>query len=113
MTTLGEFNEIVLDETMRRIKKRLAPSGKDNKGVKVVATEENSFVYVRWRAMSNEGRWVKYGIDVEKAIDSMVRAGALAYLEESSPNSKGEDKWETDKSWIRIVGLKRFLESAE
>jgi hypothetical protein len=51
MTTLGEFNEIVLDETMRRIKKRLAPGGKDNKSVKVVATEGNSFVYVRWRGM--------------------------------------------------------------
>jgi hypothetical protein len=48
--------------------------------------------------MVNAGRWEKYGIDIEKQIDTLARMGVLAYLVEYD----GEKDKEDDR-WVRLL----------
>lgn len=106
--TQAQFCDILVSEMTKRCKRRLE-SGRDTKSIQVVRQAEFDYIYIRWRGMANDGRWYKYGLDVEKIIDMLVRSGTLAYLSESEPDEKGNDKDTTNESWIRLVGLKKFL----
>lgn len=98
--TAGQFHETVMHEIEKRTAK-LKKIGKSDRQNKIVEEDGSSFFYyIRWRAMANAGRWYKYGVDVEKTIDVLVRGGALAYLME--PNSEsGKD--EANKKWVRLI----------
>lgn len=96
----GQFNETVIRELEKRTAK-LKRSGKQSKSLKIVDEGDKRMFFVRWKAMSNDGRWYKYGVDVEKQIDALVRMGALAYLVEKDGES---GKPETDEKWVRLLG---------
>lgn len=95
----GQFNETVIREMERRTAK-LKRSGKQSKAGKIVEEDGKRLYFIRWKAMANDGRWYKYGVDVEKQIDALVRMGALAYL----VGTDGEGEQETDKKWVRLLG---------
>jgi hypothetical protein len=111
--TQGEFNEMVFEETLRRTRKRLDPSGKDSPTVKIhQADGKKPIVFVRWKGMANDGDWHLYGMDIEKSIDAMVRGGTFEYGFDFVPSKNGDgkdDKIVEDKKWIRIVGVHRLL----
>jgi hypothetical protein len=68
-----------MDETIKRVKK-LRDACKNSKHAKIVLIEGQPHCFVRWKGMSNDNRWYRYGMDVEKTIDQLVRGAALAYL---------------------------------
>ena len=106
----AQFNEIVFEEMMKRTKKRLAPDGKDSGMVKLVTQGERSFVYVRWRAMSNDKRWYKNGMDVERTVNTMVNGGTFAYLIEHEYDDQGKEKSEAEnKNWIKVINAVALL----
>lgn len=112
--TPGEFNEIVFDETLRRTKKRLTPGAKDSGNVKLIQVGEQSYVYIRWKAMSNDGRWYKYGMDVKRTVDILVNAGTLGYLMETEYDEQGKVKKSIpNEHWIKVVGAAKFLDEAQ
>jgi len=96
----GQFNETVMREMEKRTAK-LKRSGKQGKAGKIVDEDGKPLYFIRWKAMANDGRWYKYGVDVEKQVDALVRMGALAYL--VAPDGES-DKEETDKKWVRLLG---------
>lgn len=86
----GQFNETVIKEMEKRTIK-LQKSNRSDKNGKVVG----QLHYVRWKAMSNAGRWYKYGVDIEKSIAALVRGGVLEYLVD------GDDQ--IDTTWVRLT----------
>jgi hypothetical protein len=63
-------------------------------------------VYLRWKGMSNAGRWYKYGMDVEKTIDALVRGGQLEYAMKPKFNDKGNYvKDVPNEAWVRLIGI--------
>jgi hypothetical protein len=104
----AEFNEMVFEETLRRVKKRLKPEGKDGVNVRVYQPPAPAplIVYIRWKGMANEGDWHLYGMDTEKTIDALVRGGTFAYGIKTT--AEGKDP-APDKPWVRIVGVGRLL----
>lgn len=93
-TTQAEFNEIVVKEVQRRTLKGLAGGIGKDKHTEVVEVDGKKRVYVRWKGMSNDGKWYKHGLDTEKTVRMLVNGGTLAY--------KSED----ETAWVRIVGWK-------
>ena len=103
--TQGEFNEVVTKEMAKRRARLLGqPATKSSKTAEVDGRPRH---FVRWRVMANDGRWHRYGVDVEKAIDSLVRGGALCYLVEGPTDDEGVPTGETsvNKKWSRLAGV--------
>jgi hypothetical protein len=76
-----------LHEVEKRTAK-LKRTGKSDKQNKIEEINGKACYFIRWRAMANAGRWYKYGLDVEKTIDSLVRGGTLAYQLEFDHEAK-------------------------
>ena len=73
---------------------------------KVAADQQGcEHLFVRWKQLSNDNRWFRYGRDVEKSIDQLVRGGTLAYLMVPTLREGRDEKtvWEADKSWVRLA----------
>jgi hypothetical protein len=105
--TQGAFNEIVLDETSKRtdrLKKGTLPT-KQGRITEVADGEKvKRFHWINWGQMSNSMRWAKYGMDVERTIDQLVRSNALQYLTEREENKDGKEIWVENKKYVRIFG---------
>ncbi|MGH9208666.1 MAG: hypothetical protein ACRD1G_19310, partial [Acidimicrobiales bacterium] len=78
-TTQAEFNEIVVKEVQRRTQKGLAGGIGKDKHTEVIETDGKKRVYIRWKGMSNDGKWFRHGLDIEKTVRMLVNGGALAY----------------------------------
>jgi hypothetical protein len=107
-TTQAEFNDIVIREVQKRTKNGLSKESGKDKNIDVV-TDENGKrrVYIRWKGMSNAGRWHEHGVDVEKTIRTLVSGGALEYKYDPIFDEQGAHiKDEADNVWVRIVGWK-------
>jgi hypothetical protein len=99
----GQFNEMIVQDVVERTdrwkkhrtyRKRLERVEPDTHG--------NEHFYVRWKQVARDNRWFKYGRDVEKTIDALVRSGALAYLMVPSLKEGRDDKvvYEANKAWV-------------
>jgi hypothetical protein len=99
----GEMNEMVIKELEKRTAKVL--DGITNSNMKMFEQkngkgEKVDKPFVRWKAMANEGRWYKFGMDAERTIDQLQKAAAIQFRE----LYPGEETTEIDKSWIRLMG---------
>jgi len=98
----GQFNETVIREIEKR-SERLKASGVDTKHAKIVKQDGLACYFVRWRAMANSNRWHRYGMNVEKTVATLVKDGALAYLQETSFSPDGKtDTEEVNDKWVRL-----------
>jgi len=85
-TPQAQFNEEVMRKMVEATAK-MAAKGK---------TPEECFV--RWRAMSNDLKWFRHGLDVERTIDNLVKMGALVYQIEEDENGKQS----INKKYVRV-----------
>jgi len=104
--TQAEFNEVIIEEMTKRTRKAMTEeAGYKDKNTQVVNVDGKR-VYLRWKGMSNAGRWYKYGMDVEKTIDALVRGGQLEYAMEPKFNDKGNYvKDVANEAWVRLIGI--------
>jgi len=107
-TTQAEFNEIVIKEVEKRTVRVLGKQPFKDKHVEVVVGDDGKKrVYIRWKAMSNDGKWHLHGLDVEKTIKALVRGGSLEFKRESVDDQQGKRiKEEQNDAWVRIIGFK-------
>lgn len=107
-TTQAEFNEIVIKEVEKRTLRALGKQPYKDKHVEVVVGDDGKKrVYIRWKAMSNDGKWHLHGLDVEKTIKALVRGGSLEFKRESVDDQQGRRiKEEQNDAWVRIIGFK-------
>jgi len=101
--TMGEFKEIIMAEVRKRTK-ALEEGGKSTKHCKTLTVDGKPRRYIRWKAMSNDGKWYRYGWEVEKAIKSLVNDGHLAWRIDRvlSEDGKG-DRDEENTSWVELI----------
>ncbi len=85
-TPQAQFNETVVRQIEQTTAKMVA-KGK---------TPEEC--WIRWRGMSNDRKWYRHGLDVERTIDNLVKAGALVYQIEDDENGKQS----TNKKYVRV-----------
>lgn len=104
--TMGQFKEIVVAEVAKRTKAMIdgKPSDKHNKQVE---RDGRTRRFIRWKAMSNDGKWYRYGWDVEKVVNSLVNDGHLAFRVDRvlTPDGKG-DKDEPNKLWVELIRVR-------
>lgn len=98
----GEMNELVIKELEKRTTKVL--DGITSANMKMIPQKNGKGEmverpFVRWKAMANEGRWYKFGMDAERTIDQLQKAAAIQFRE-----IYDGDTTEIDKSWIRLMG---------
>jgi hypothetical protein len=107
-TTQAEFNEIVIKEVEKRTLRVLGKQPYKDKHVEVVVGDDGKKrVYIRWKAMSNDGKWHLHGLDVEKTIKALVRGGSLEFKRESVDDKQGNRiKEEQNDAWVRVIGFK-------
>jgi len=112
-TTQAEFNEIVIKEVEKRTVGALGKQPHKDKNIEVVVGDDGKKrVYIRWRMMSNNGKWHLHGLDVEKTIKALVRGGSLEFKRESVDDQQGKRiKEEQNDAWVRIIGFKPGKES--
>lgn len=85
-TPQAQFNETVIRQ-MEQATAKMVAKGK---------TPEEC--WIRWRGMSNSLKWYRHGLDVERTIDNLVKAGALVYQIEEDENGKQS----TNKKYVRV-----------
>lgn len=107
-TTQAEFNEIVIKEVEKRTVRVLGKQPCKDKNVEiVVGNDGKKRVYIRWRAMSNDGKWHLHGLDVEKTMKALVRGGSLEFKREFVDDAQGKRIKEVENdAWVRIIGFK-------
>jgi hypothetical protein len=98
----GEMNELVIKELEKRTTKVL--DGITSANMKMIPQKNGKGEmverpFVRWKAMANEGRWYKFGMDAERTIEQLQKAAAIQFREIYEG-----DTTEIDKSWIRLMG---------
>jgi hypothetical protein len=102
--TLGEFKDTIMKEAEKRTKK-LIREQKNTKDAATAVVDGTERHYIRWKAMSRDGKWFRFGWDAAKAIDSLVNDGHLAYKLERDLSSNGKaDRWTDDEAWVEWVG---------
>ena len=71
--------------------------------------EDRKEIFIRWRGVSNHLKWGGrgYGVDIEKAIDMLVRGGSLIYkiveVEKVKKDRTTELITEPDKRWVSVI----------
>jgi hypothetical protein len=102
--TQGEFNETVMDELIKRTK-RLMLTGKADKHGKIKMNEAGTpAYYIRWKQPANSNRWYRYGMDVERTVDTLTRNGDLQYLEEIEEKG-GKEVVVKNNAWVRVTNM--------
>jgi len=102
----AEFNELVMDQLIRRVKQLIKNGEKSDKHTKVVEEPGKRFYYLRWRGVANNNLWYKYGVDGEKTIQQLVGVSALAFLEEPKYNGQGPgDSYRDQRGLLRVVNF--------
>jgi len=99
-TMSGELVSTIL-AAVRKYTKKYQTIGTHGKFVK----EVDGHIFLRWPHLSHNGEWAStYGGDIEKTVDSVVRAGDLRYLVEVEFNEDGsEKKRKENKKWVRLT----------
>jgi hypothetical protein len=101
--TMGEFKETIMNEVRKRTKAMREGTTKDRHS-KSILEDGKTRHYVRWNGMSNDGKWYRFGWDAEKAIESLVRDGHLAYrVDVVTSESEKDYEYEVNKRWIRLM----------
>lgn len=98
----GEMNELVMKELEKRIAK--VQDGLVNANMKLIDQKNSKGEmtprpFVRWKAMAKEGRWYRYGLDLEKTVEQQQKAAAIRFRDIYEG-----DTFEVDRSWIRLMG---------
>ena len=103
--TLGEFKDTIMKEAEKRTKK-LKQEQKNTKDAAIALVDGQEFLLIRWKAMSRDGKWFRFGWDAAKAIESLVSDGHLAYKQEYVEAEDGSSKgrWKADKAWVEWLG---------
>ena len=65
--TLGEFEDTIMKEAEKRTKK-LKQEQKNTKDAAIALVDGQEFLLIRWKAMSRDGKWFRFGWDAAKAI---------------------------------------------
>ncbi len=102
--TLGEFKELIMKEMEKRTK-NLIHEQKNTKHAAIAIVDGKERYYIRWKGAANDGKWFRFGWSTEKAIESLVADGHLAYKLERKLSDDGKtDRWVDDEAWVEWIG---------
>lgn len=91
----ARLNEVV----MRTFERMTAKALKDGK--------RPEDCWIRWKDKSNDGKWYRFGMSVERCIDALVKGGFLVYR--SDEGEDGEEKPNT--KFVMLASLAREIET--